>query len=342
MLDIVGYNYVDRWHERRELYYTVDKIAHPDWLMVGTESVSVRGIRGHYYGFSDSTEIRPAILPSLIRASQLWKYVATHDFVIGDFMWTGIDYLGEARWPSKNASSGVIDLCGFPKDAFYFYQSQWTEEPMLHVFPHWNWEGREGQIIPVMAYTNCDTVELFVNDKSFGRKAIQFPRPGNSGAWNRYDQTPVAITSGDLFLSWDVPYVPGTLEAVGRCANGQVIEQKVVTTGAPFAIRLSSDRSSMDPNKRDVAHIKVEVTDRDGNLVPTASNIVDLEVEGSARLIGFDNGNPLDHTNMKSSKRPVFNGLALGVIQAGDQSGKITISASSPGLKAARLEMDIR
>ena len=132
MLDIVGYNYVDRWHERRELFYSIDRHDHPAWKMVGTESVSIPGVRGNYYGGGfagvDSSVIRPANMASVIRAEQLWKFVSIHDYVIGDFMWTGIDYLGEARWPNKNASSGVIDLCGFPKDGYYFYQSQWTNK----------------------------------------------------------------------------------------------------------------------------------------------------------------------------------------------------------------------
>lgn len=166
MLDIVGYNYVDRWRDRRELFYDIDKRANPQWKMVGTENVSISGIRGNYFGGGfggiDSSVIRPANLPGVIRAEPLLKFTAPHDYMIGDFMWTGIDYLGEARWPAKNASSGVIDLCGFPKDAYYFYQSQWREKPMIHLAPHWNWQGKEGKVIPVLAYTNCDTVELFL------------------------------------------------------------------------------------------------------------------------------------------------------------------------------------
>src|SRR5687768_2617741 len=193
MLDIVGYNYVDRWHERRELYYSIDRHDHPNWKMTGTESVSIQGVRGNYYS-PDSSTIRPANFASVVRAEQLWKFVSLHDYVIGDFMWTGIDYLGEARWPNKNASSGVIDLCGFPKDAYYFYQSQWTEKPMIHQTPHWNWSGKDGKVIQVMAYTNCDSVELFLNGKSFGIKALEFPRQGNSGGWNRYDRPLVNIS----------------------------------------------------------------------------------------------------------------------------------------------------
>jgi beta-galactosidase len=350
MLDIVGYNYVDRWHERREIFYTADKIAHPGWKMIGTESVSISGMRGNYYGGGfgtvDSSVIRPANMPAVIRAQQLWKYVSSHDFVIGDFMWTGIDYLGEARWPNKNASSGVIDLCGFPKDAYYFYQSQWTSRPMIHLFPHWNWsqtpagKGKEGRIIPVMAYTNCDTVELFLNGKSLGAKAMQFPRPGNSGAWNRYDVPPVGITTGDLHLAWDVAYQPGVLKAVGRKNGKTVVETEIKTAGVPAAIRLSIDKNTISTNPGDVAHVKVEVVDATGYALADADHLIQLVIEGNGKLIGFDNGNPRDSTSMKSSQRKLFNGLALAIIQPGNKPGIIRIKAVSPGIKEAVIEIN--
>lgn len=343
-LDIVGYNYVDRWHERRELFYDIDHHDHPDWKMVGTESVSIRGIRGNYFGgtFSrtDTTVIQPAYMPSVIRAEQLWKFVSIHDYVIGDFMWTGIDYLGEARWPSKNSSSGVIDLCGFPKDAYYFYQSQWTDKPMLHLFPHWNWAGHEGQVIPVMLYTNCDSVELFLNGKSIGMKALEFPRQGNSGGWNRYDRPQIGITTGDLHLTWDVPYEPGVLKAVGRKDGRVACEAEVRTTGKPAGLRLSVDRKQVSADARDVAHVRVEVVDERGNVVPTANNEIVLNVSGAGSLIGFDNGNPVDHTSMKSKTRRAFNGLALAVIQTNLTPGQVTVKAASPGLKEVSVEIE--
>ena len=144
---------------------------------------------------------------SMIRAEQLWKFIKVHDYVIGDFGWTGIDYLGESRWPGKQSSSGMLDTCGFPKDNYYFYQSQWTTNLMLHLFPHWNWPGHEGEVIPVVCYTSCDTVELFLNGKSFGVKSLEFPRQGTSGGWNSYarPQQPTGVTA-DLHLTWDVPW----------------------------------------------------------------------------------------------------------------------------------------
>jgi beta-galactosidase len=339
MLDIVGYNYMDRWHERRELFTSIDRHDHSNWKMVGTESVSIPGIRG-----------QPPGLPAVIRAEQLWKFVSLHDYIIGDFMWTGIDYLGESRWPNKNSGSGVIDLCGFPKDGYFFYQSQWTDKPMIHLCTDWNPAGKEGKVIPVIAFTNCDSVELFVNGRSFGIKCLEFPRPGNSGAWNRYDSRPVGITTGDLHLEWDIPYEPGVLRAVGRKGGRIVCDELVHTTGAPAAIRLSVDRKSSDDGRRDgaqagqhVAHVKIEVLDKDGYPVPDAGNGIVLSVEGDGHLIGLENGDPADHTSMKGNRLNVFHGLALAVIQSSArpsaQPGVIRVQASSPGITGDTLSI---
>jgi beta-galactosidase len=311
--------------------------------MTGTESVSIPGIRGNYYGGGfgtiDSSVIRPANMSSVIRAEQLWKFVSLHDYVIGDFMWTGIDYLGEARWPAKNASSGVIDLCGFPKDGYYFYQSQWTSKPMIHLAPHWNWSGKEGKVIQVMAYTNCDSVELFVNGKSFGIKATEFPRQGNSGAWNRYDRPLINTTTSDLHLMWDVPYEAGELKAAGRKGGRVVVEERVTTTKLPAAIRLSVDRDTINADQQDVSHVKIEVVDENGQVVPDADELIKITIDGAGTLIGLDNGNPMDHTSMKSNERKTFNGLALAVVQSGNRPGSIQVQASSATLKGASIEL---
>ena len=170
-VDVVGYNYVDRWNERRERYAADDRHAHPNWKMIGTESSSLSGTRGGFSLGPDSSVPRADYTARMMRPEQLWKFVSLNDYYAGDFMWTGIDYLGESQWPSKGAGSGPIDMAGFPKDAFYFYQSQWTARPVLHLFPHWNWPRREGQTIPVIAYTNCQAVELFLNGRSLGEAA---------------------------------------------------------------------------------------------------------------------------------------------------------------------------
>jgi beta-galactosidase len=338
----VGYNYVDRWHERRELYYSLDRQAHPDWRFVGTESVAVRGFRGSWSLGSDPATVRPNYTSGMIRAEQLWKFVATRDYVIGDFMWTGIDYLGETRWPSRLAGSGVLDLCGFPKDSYYFYQSQWTSEPMVYIFPHWNWPGREGQTIPVLAYTNCDAVELFLNGRSLGEKRLEFPRRGNSGSWYRYDRPPVSATTADLHLAWDVPYAPGVLKPIGRRSGREVCTQEVRTAGAPAAIRLVADPNMITANGSDVVHVKVEILDANGVLVPTADNLVRFAIEGQGRLIGIDNGNPIDHDSYQAPQRRAYNGLALVIVQALHKEGTIRVTAQADGLKPATIEIQAR
>jgi beta-galactosidase len=341
LLDIVGYNYADRWHERRELFYSIDRHDHPEWKMTGTESVSIGGLRSDYNFERDSTRIFSNYNTRMIRAEQLWKFVATRPYVIGDFMWTGIDYLGESRWPSKHASSGVIDICGFPKDGYYFYQSQWTEEPVLHLFPHWNWEGMEGSVIPVLAYTNCDAVELFVNGKSYGEKRLEFPRQGNSGSWMRYDLPQKFATTADLHLSWDVPYEPGVVKAVGK-RNGEVVCTKVIeTTGKPAAIQLITDADQINADNQDVAHVRVEIVDLKGNIVPTANNMISYKISGSGELLGLDNGDPRDHELYRSGKRKVFNGLGLAIVQAGKTPGKITLTALSDGMEDVTVDIKV-
>src|ERR1035437_6716520 len=225
-LDVVGYNYVDRWRERAQLYYSIDHDAFPQRPVIGTESSGMGGVRGDYRGLVPAAALAGGAVATSARPrggagrgidrEQVWKFVGAYDYVSGDFMWTGIDYLGEASWPAKASSSGAIDTCGFKKDGFYFYQSQWTAKPMVHLFPHWNWKGREGQFIPVTCYTNCDTVELFINGRSVGVRGYEFPRYGMQERYgNLAPRERTLRTTADLHLSWDVPYEPGTLKAVG-------------------------------------------------------------------------------------------------------------------------------
>ncbi len=238
--DIVGYNYVDRWHERRELFAAQDRHDHPEWKMIGTESGTIFQSFDEQYSLGpDSTVVRPNYNHGMLAAERRWKWVTLNDYFAGDFMWTGIDYLGEATWPFKGFGSGVMDITGRPKDSYYLYQSLWTDRPVLHLFPHWNWPGRNGQVIPVLAYTNCNSVELFLNGRSLGEKRLEFPAQGTSGGWNTYAQPVVNATTNDLHLSWDVPYEPGVLKAVGKRRDGSpACEAEVRTAGPPAAIRL--------------------------------------------------------------------------------------------------------
>jgi beta-galactosidase len=247
-------------------------------------------------------------------------------------MWTGIDYLGGSAWPEKGSNCGELDTCGFEKDGYYFYQSQWTDKPMLHVFPHWNWKGREGEVIPVLCYTNCDSVELFVNGKSFGARGYWSPRVrrGGPGAQSRAPQTTL-----DLHLTWTVPYQPGTLKAVGTKDGKVVAEVEVATAGEPAAIGLSVDREAIAANRRDVAHVTVKILDAQGRAVPVADNEVAFEIQGEGKIIGLDNGNPVSHEDFKGSRRKAFNGMCLAIVQSTAKAGKIQLTATSPGLKSS-------
>ena len=338
-LDVVGYNYVDRWAERRELYYSIDRLNHRRWSMLGTENASVAGVRGEYdldraHGWRGPYHTR------MIRAEQLYKFTRLHDYVAGDYMWTGIDYLGEVPWPMKNASCGPIDLCGFPKDEFYFYQSQWTAAPMLHLLPHWTWPGREGQVIPVICYTNCDSVELFVNGQSYGVQSYLFPRVGMDrdlswGEQFHLMRTRPRPTTADLHLSWTVPYQPGALKAVGTRDGEVVCVCEVCTAGPAAAIELAADRSQIAADGRDVVHLAVRVLDAGRHLVPDADDEVTFDVAGPGALIGADNGDPLCHQPFQSPQRRAFHGLCLAIVGSTGQPGEIEIRARAPGLAGA-------
>ena len=355
-LDIVGYNYVDRWGARRETFYADDRALFPGRRMVGTESVSARGTRGEYafgplvggagFGPAAAAGAGPAgalYVAGPLRAGALWRFVAAHDYVIGNFAWTGFDYLGEARWPRKLATSGPLDTCGFKKDAFYFYQSLWTREPMVHLLPHWNWPERAGQVVPVVAYSNCPVVELFLNGRSLGAKAREFPSQGTHGGWNTYTLPPIQSTTTDLQLVWDVPYAPGELSAVGYDRAGAAVARALVrTAGAAAALELTVDRSALVAGVRDVAHVTVRAMDASGVPVPVADPVVEFVVAGPGRLLGLDNGDPVSHASYQGRTRALFNGMALALVQSTPESGVVHVTARAPGLKEASVEIETK
>jgi beta-galactosidase len=332
--DIVGYNYANRWHERRELYYSIDHQDHPDWKMIGTESGPVRNVASYSLGM-EKDRVKANYTSGMVDAEQLWEFVSVHDYVIGDFMWTGIDYLGESRWPGKGSLAGQISTINLPKDGYYFYQSQWTDQPVLHLFPHWNWTGHEGQIVPVVAYTNCDTVELFLNGKSYGMKMQEFPHQGHSYAWNKYARPYVPVTTADLHLEWDVAYEPGTIKAVGRKNGKQTVIAEIHTTGKPFAIHVTAD--SLIHAHGDVALVHADVVDDNGNVVPNADNALTFNLKGQGVLLGTDAGNPRDDDAFTSNIRKAFNGHTFAIIRSGKMPGNITLIVTGDGLKPATL-----
>ncbi|RXH54084.1 glycoside hydrolase family 2 TIM barrel-domain containing protein [Granulicella sibirica] len=341
--DVVGYNYVDRWRDRREKFYSIDRHQFPNRRFIGTESVALRAPRGSYKIGAESAVYVEKSSNLLVEVEQLQRFIQTYDYVSGDFIWTGIDYLGEATWPAKGSSCGVLDTCGFRKDSYYFYQSLWTSKPVLHLSPHWNWKGHEGTVVSILCYTNCDTVELFVNGKSWGVKGYAFPSPGMEEHYANYPaRAKVLQTTADLHLSWDVPYEAGTVKAVGT-KNGQVVSTvEVATTGEPARLFLSSDRVTLDADGRDVAHVTVEVRDSNGRCVPTADHAVTLQVRGEGKLLGMDNGDPVNHESYKGTQHSVFHGLCLALIGTTERAGAIEIVASSRGLAQAALTLTTR
>ncbi len=340
-LDVVGYNYVDRWHERREVFADQDRHDHPEWKMVGTESGSIfQSFDERYSLGSDPAAVRPNYTSGMVQAERLWKWITTHDYFAGNFMWTGVDYLGESSWPFKGFASGAMDITGHPKDAYYLYQSLWTDQPVLHLFPHWNWAGRIGQVIPVLAYTNCNSVELFLNGRSLGEKRLEFPAQGTSGGWNSYALPVVRATTNDLHLSWDVPYQPGVLRAVGKRRDGKVAcEAEVRTAGPAAAIRLSVDRDTLTADPGDVAQVAFQVVDSAGIVVPDAETQVRFAVTGGS-IVVLDNANQQDHDPYRSDHRRAFNGRGLAILRAAG-AGTLTLTASADGLRSASVSMAI-
>jgi beta-galactosidase len=348
-LDIVGYNYVDRWGARRESQYTDDREHYPARRFLGTEESTVAGARSDYrfgslLGDNDSDDelllgkgpVGALYVASSIRAASLWRFAATHDYVIGEFIWTGFDYLGESRWPRKSSYFGCLDSCGFKKDAFYFYQSIWTDAPMIHLLPHWNWPERAGGIVPVVAYSNCAAVELFLNGRSLGVKAREFPSEGVSGAWNTYDKPKVDPTTADMQFVWDVAYEPGELKAVGCDRYGAIVATTVLRTAhQAAALEVTVDRAALKAGARDVAHVTVRALDADGTFVPLADNPVTFELTGPAKLIGVDNGDPESHESYQGDTRALFKGMALALVQSTASPGAVTLTARSPGLREA-------
>jgi beta-galactosidase len=253
-----------------------------------------------------------------------WKEIATRPFLAGSFVWTGFDYRGEPQpfeWPTASSSFGIMDLCGFPKGAYYIHQAQWVHDrPILHLIPHWNWPGKEGQPIRVMAMSNADTVELRLNGRSLGTQKVD----------------PFEMNQ------WQVPYGPGRLEAVARNGGRIVAHTAVETTGAPVRLKLTPDRPALDGDGRDAVPVTVEALDSKGRHVPTANLPVQFEIAGG-RLIGVGNGDANSHEPDKASARSLYNGYAQVIVQSErGGSGTLLLRAASPLIRPATVTLGVR
>jgi beta-galactosidase len=316
-LDVFGINY------QLPLYGTFKGKA----KLYGSETASAVSSRGEYnlVLINDSVKIKNQLNNQITSyddntAQSYLKAIKNSPWFAGEFVWTGFDYIGEPSpfpWPSVSSYFGIVDRCGFPKDRYYLYQSRWTDKPMVHILPHWNWQGFEGKEIPVWCYTNCESVELFLNGKSLGEKKFS--------------------DTEDLHLLWNVAYTPGTLKAVAKNNGNIICVDEIQTAGAPAKIVLSPDRKEINADREDLSYIKVEIVDQEGRVCPNADNQVIFKISGDGVIAGVDNGNAASHENFKADQRKAFHGLCLAIVQSKGKPGVIHLSAESNGLKAAEI-----
>jgi len=353
-VDVPGFNY-------KPMFYEKVLQDHPDWAIFGSETASTVSSRGVYhlpiekYEKHDSLQISSydIIVPAWATPPDV-EFAAQDRFpnVMGEFVWTGFDYLGEPTpyfggrgpnekdWPARSSYFGMVDLAGFPKDRYYLYQSVWSKAPMVHVLPHWNWAGREGQNIPVMAYSNGDEVELFLNGKSLGRKK-RFSEPVEIPVGNNI--SPDHKFSTRYRLLWQVPYQPGTLKAVAYQGGKQVAVDEVHTAGVAAKVRLIADRGAIQADGEDLSFITVRIEDKDGNLVPGADNLVHFTVTGAGSIAAVDNGNAATVEPFQANQRKAFSGMALLVVRSQKgQKGSIHITATSDRLAQAVADIAAR
>ncbi len=305
--DVIGFNYnlkmPDDFHKKN-----------PKRPIYGSETSSAISTRGMYTTdpLRNTVNDYNGVVPWGETAEEWWTFYGTREWAAGGFAWTGFDYRGEPTpygWPSINSQFGIVDMCGFPKDTFYYYKAWWGKEPSLHLFPHWNFEGREGDEIPVWVYSNLDEVELFVNGKSLGSQKV--PHLGH--------------------VEWKAKYEPGAIEARGSKDGKVVLTEKRETTGPAVAIRLTADRTEISADGEDVAVLKVEALDKEGRAIPTAGNLIGFKVSGAGALIGVGNGDPNCQQSDKEPKRSLFNGLAQVIVQSTKRPGEIRIEAVKEG-----------
>ena len=310
-LDVLGCNYrtpkIPDFHKRDPLK-----------PVMGTETGSTVAARGIYardessgYCVAYDTEH-----PWWASTAEEWMQVAMPaPFIAGGFVWTGFDYRGEPtpfnRWPNVSSQFGIMDTCGFPKDNFYYYRAWWGRDPVLHLFPHWNWQ--PGHTVNVWCHSNLDSIELFVNGVSQGVKKV--PPYGH--------------------VEWDIAFAPGMIEARGYRGGKLVLTDKRETAGAPAQILLKADRAVIGADGEDVTVVTVAIADAQGREVPTADNQVSFRVTGAGALIGVGNGDPRSHESDKAQERAAFNGLCCAIVQSTKQAGAITLEATSSGLEPA-------
>ena len=328
MLDVQGYNYFLMMgdHERDNNGLSPDSFRKkfPQKPIVLTEDGSNLWMRGQYQYRPERNAVSAYDIPNPTRhwiptMQCLMDFLKARPWIAGAFIWTALDYRGEPefRWPSVGSFFGLMDACGYPKDPYYFCQSIWTDEPMMHVYPHWNWKlgARE---IALEVWTNLDAVSLEYNGVDYGRRAVNRGQPAQ----------------------WRLHYVPGRL-AVRGYKSGELVKTQIIeTTGAPVSVEMEADRAIYKADGLDAAVVKVSVKDAQGRPVPDAGNLITFEIEGPARIIGVGNGDPNSHEADKASQRRLFNGLAQVIVQSTGQAGKAVLHGKSQGLKTGTVSLE--
>ncbi len=314
VVDVHGWNYIsvgdiDAYHRLR-----------PDRPIIGSEEGSTVCTRGEYEddaerGYVSAYDRRAPKWGST--AERWWTFFMQRPWLAGGFVWTGFDYRGEPipyKWPCTASHFGLMDLCGFPKDNYWYYRAWWRPEPVCHLLPHWNWPGREGQPIDVRCLTNAAAVELYLNGVSQGRREVP-----------RYSHA-----------AWQVPYQPGRLDARATDARGAVVASASVETAGPAsALRARVDRTTLRADASDIAVVMIDVIDERGRVVPTAGNTIDFALAGPLRLLGVGNGDPSSHEPDHAPHRRAFNGHCFAIVQSTAKAGRASLTLSSPGLRAA-------
>lgn len=350
--------------------------AHPTWPLYGSETASAINSRGIYNRYQGGSRTPDKELTSYDNSAVGWGYTAsqslyeviTRDFVQGQFVWTGFDYIGEptpwngisagaqGTWPSpKNSYFGIIDTAGLPKDSYYLYRAQWNRHShTLHMLPAWNsdvvYKDSSGKV-PVVVYTDAPSVELFFTPAnggkrvSLGKKTFTQHTTPEGYHYQLYEGPgKSSIQDKNLYLTWNVPFKPGTLTAVAYDAKGQVMSDTVgrshvTTTGSPAKLQASADRSTIKADGEDLSYITMKVTDANGNVVPHASNRVKVSVTGPGKLVGMDNGDSPDHESYQAKDRKAFSGELIAIVQSTSQPGTIHVNASAEGLQSAQVNL---
>lgn len=338
MLDIPGFNY--RAHRYTEAYERL-----PQNLVLGSETSSTVSSRG-VYKFPAQRKADAKYDDHQSSSYDLeycsWSNIPDMDFALADdynwtlgqFVWTGFDYLGEPSpydtdaWPNHSSMFGIIDLASIPKDRYYLYRSLWNRnEETLHILPHWNWEGHEGEKVPVFVYTNYSSAELFVNGKSYGKQT-----KNNQTVENRYR------------LMWhDVVYEPGEVKVIAYDRNGKATAEKVIrTAGKPYRIELSTPHHTLNADGKDLAYVTLRIVDKDGNLCPTDGRLVNFNVKGAGRYRASANGDPTCLDLFHLPRMHAFNGMLTVILQASKEAGTMELKASAKGLKSGSIQIDVK